>query len=62
MNPVRKILNEYMKELRGLPDFRECCEIAAYIDDLQARCAELVTGEHDEQKDSLRDQFERDCT
>lgn len=61
MNPLRKLLNDYQASLRGLPDFRECCEIAAYIDDLQARYTELVTGEHHDQRDTIRDTFLRDC-
>ena len=62
MTSLREILNDYQDRLRGLPDFRECCEIATYIDGLQARYTELVTGERDEQRDSVRDIFERDCT
>ena len=62
MNNLRQILNDYQASLRGLPDFRECCEIAAHIDDLQARYTELVKSEHDEQRESVRDTFERDCT
>ena len=57
MTNLREILNQYQAGDRGLPTFKECCEIAAHIDDLQKRFTELATGEHDEQ----RDRFERDC-
>ena len=62
MTSLREILNQYRTGMRGLPDFRECCEIASQIDDLQRRFTAVVTGEHDEQRDSVRDIFERDCT
>ena len=62
MTNLRAILNAYQAGERGLPDFRECCEIASQYDDLQRRFTQVVTGEHDEQKDKIRFLFERDCT
>lgn len=83
MTNLHEILNQYQSGERGLPDFRECCEIASQIDDYQQaasnaiallislrdthaelslRFKELATGEHDEQRNAVRDVFERDCT
>ena len=62
MTNLRAILNYYRDDKRGLPDYRECCELLVQYEDLQRRFTEIVTGEHDEQKDKIRFLFERDCT
>lgn len=59
-----------LKEIADAIDRRrqsECDAICKLIDlreaynDLQRRFTAVVTGEHDEQRDTIRDQFERDC-
>ena len=57
MTNLRAILNAYQNGERGLPDFRECCEIASYINDL-----ELAVKETTRVIGAIRDTFERNCT
>lgn len=68
MTNLREILNQYQDGQRGLPDFRECSNIAFQIDQLTAELKAtkayahfLACGEHDEQRDVVRANFERDC-
>ena len=56
MTNLRAILNDYQNGERGLPDFRECCEIVSYINNLEIAVKESmnVIG-------AIRATFESDC-
>ena len=62
MTNLRSILQAYQRGERGLPEYYELINIAASHDELLRQFIELATGKHNEQRNIIRDNFERDCT